>query len=64
MKIVFSFTYLQVVYEFFFCWTHKDGNQFVVPIVWRKRHVLWKSMGTRNCLVTNILQIIYFCFYR
>jgi len=38
------------------------GNQFTVAIDFhsRKKQILWKSMDTVNCLVTNILQNIFF----
>jgi len=34
-------------------------NQTVDGLQWKK--ILWKSMGSINCLVTNGLQNIFFC---
>ncbi len=48
----------------FFCWTQKK-NSLTVPltsIVWKK--IIWKSMGTVNCLVTHNLQNISSCVHK
>ncbi len=46
----------------FFCWTQKDilrniANQFLVPTDFHSLFspILWKSMGTSNCLATHSL---------
>ncbi len=35
------------------CWSPIDFHN--------KKEILWKSMGTNNCSITNILQNIFFC---
>jgi len=39
-------------------------KQFMDPTGYGGREILWKSMGSINCLVTNILQNILFVFNR
>ncbi len=58
----------KLVWVSFFCWTEKVilknvGNQTVAGSHWRpyEKKLLWKSVGTSNSLVTNILQNIVFC---
>jgi len=38
-------------------------KQLIVAIEFlsRKKKKLWKSMATVNCLITNILQNVFFC---
>ncbi len=33
----------------------------LTSIAWRKIQISWKTMRTRICLVTDIIQIIVFC---
>jgi len=57
MKILPSFTHPQVVSnlcEFIYSAEHK--RRYFEE--WKK--ILWKSMGSINCLVTDILQNVFF----
>ncbi len=61
MKIL-SFTHPQVVpnLNVFILMIFNVGNQTVGSHL-EQGKILWKSIGTRNCLVTHILLYIFFC---
>jgi len=40
------------------------GNQLMNPVDFHRKKMLWKSMGSINCLVTDILQNIFFGCYK
>ncbi len=54
-----KFCILNVLPTFYICITHLKTveNQYCANGI----KILWKSMATVNCLVTNILQNIFFC---
>ncbi len=68
IKILSSFIHTQI-WVSFFCWTQKKvfwrmlvTKQLIVAIdFYSILSILWKSMATINCLVTNLLQNIFFC---
>ncbi len=63
MKILSSFTLPQNVpnlYVFLWSVEHQAvAGSHSLPLYEKK--ILWKSMATINCLLTNILQNIFFC---
>jgi len=59
MKILSSFTQLQVVLNLYdFLYYTKNKRRYYEECLF---FLLWKSMGSINCLVTDILQNIFFC---
>jgi len=36
------------------------GNQLMDPVDFHRKKMLWKSMGSINCLVTDIFQYFFF----
>ncbi len=75
LKIISFFTpssCYKPAFIYFFCWTQKKifwrirvTEHLLVPIDFHRRKILWKSMGTINCLVTHtvLFFVVFFCIH-